>query len=87
MSCRYKLSRLHADNSLTTYYNFSTVLDDDTDLCESVCSQDEAVYGPLTHFLFDLWDDPNETTNLYDTTSDPEVVAAQVSSHVCFVVM
>ena len=65
---QYKLIHAYDDNSYSGWYSqTSKDADDDNSLAVSAtCSQTDTLTGNYTMFLFDLINDPNETTNLYD---------------------
>jgi hypothetical protein len=67
-SSQYKLIHAYDDNSYSSWYSqASKDADDDNSLAVSAtCSQTDTLTGNYTYFLFDLINDPNETTNLYD---------------------
>eukprot|EP01035_Chromulina_nebulosa_P019029 gene19029-24849_t len=78
---RYKL--LHAFNGSTyeKWYESSTVNNDDEPSREVLhgCSQSSSLDdGSFQYYLFDLIDDPYETTNLYDST-DSDIIAVKES--------
>jgi arylsulfatase A-like enzyme len=73
---QYKLLRTYTNNTLSDYYDFSSVYDNDDDLTRCQCNQDQAVLGDSEHYLYDLINDPNETNNLYYST-DPTYVAVK----------
>lgn len=78
---RYKLVRTHVDNDYTSWYNYTTALDEDDDISRGTCIESYVNTGTLSTMLFDLWEDPNETTNLYYTcneTSNALAYAAKV---------
>lgn len=62
----YKLVHGYPYTEQAYYYNFSTSLDDDTDMSSGSCSQTLAMRGAYVKMLFKLDEDPNETTNLYN---------------------
>jgi hypothetical protein len=70
---QYKL--IHAyDNPTASYYVPYEVLAGDDNLESTSCSQDEAIRtGAYVKMLFDVVNDPTETTNLYEST-DPQIM-------------
>jgi arylsulfatase A-like enzyme len=64
---RYKLLHVHQYNTVSEWYDEDEVLNDDDDYSLQKCDQAEAIDGNMTYFLFDLDNDPYETSNLYTT--------------------
>eukprot|EP01033_Poteriospumella_lacustris_P013076 gene13076-9365_t len=84
---RYKLIRTHVGNDYTTWYNYSSALSEDDDISRGSCTQTTSSTGTLSTMLFDLWDDPNETTNLYELVSEsylPSAYAAKTDLEALF---
>lgn len=64
---RYKLLHYYV-NGNSRYYSANTAMDNDDDIENTgVCNPSTS--GTYTYFLFDLWNDPNEYTNLYSNTN------------------
>jgi arylsulfatase A-like enzyme len=66
---KYKL--LHSyESKYSTWYNSSSIVEDDDVLDEiGTCSQSNSMNGVYTYYLFDLVNDPNETINLYESST------------------
>lgn len=70
---RYKLLHANINSQSLTYYPYDIVEDDDVLSDAQACSPETAMKGEYTKFLFDLVNDPYETTNLYDNDSYSDV--------------
>ena len=70
---RYKLMRTFTNNTLSSWYNYGIEYANDDNLAHCGCGQNGAILGDFDQFLFDLDEDPNETTNLYDSTIEEHV--------------
>jgi arylsulfatase A-like enzyme len=84
---RYKLVRTYIDNKYTSWYNFTESYPQDDDLDRGSCSQQLSAKGTWDTMLFDLWNDPYETTDLYETvseTNDASAYAAKVELEAMF---
>jgi len=53
-------------------------LNDDDLSMFGTCTQAQAWTGDYTYYLFDLENDPYETTNLYDSTPEMQLIQAQL---------
>lgn len=69
---RYKLIHAYTSNPSATYYDESLSDTYDSDVS---CPQSQSMAGDFQMMLFDLINDPNETTDLYGT---PAVAEDQV---------
>lgn len=63
---KYKLMHTHDSTTYGNWFAYDDKIDNDDSLAESFCSQSLAMTGDFTYFLFDLENDPYETTNIYD---------------------
>jgi len=64
---QFKLIYAYADTEVSDWHSSDVRNDDDYNLEKSgTCDQSESLSGTYTAFFFDLTNDPNETTNLYD---------------------
>lgn len=63
---RYKLIHAYVGNSMTKWYDFEEALDTDDELGSSTCTQSMSMEGTYMKMFYDLENDPNEETNLYD---------------------
>jgi len=64
---QYKLMHAYIGNKQAKWYTTDETVEDDDDIDGVVsCSQSTAISGTYEKFLFDLVNDPYETTNLYD---------------------
>jgi len=77
---QYKLIHTYASPIAGDWYNAVDVFKGDDDLKESAgCDQASAWEdGSFTFYLFDLENDPAETTNLYDSTDDMKAIQAEL---------
>lgn len=76
---QYKLMHAYLGSNVTSYEWGDEVLADDDSIFDlSDCKQDETFYGEFSYMLFDLINDPYESTNIYSST-DQDVVAAKES--------
>jgi arylsulfatase B len=67
---QYKLMHAFVNDEMTSgWFNTEDLLEDDDTLICGTCSQNDAMIGNYTYFLFDLVNDPYETKNLYN---DPD---------------
>ena len=68
-NARYKLMHTYDSTTAGTWFKASQVSDNGDDNLQEKggCTQAAAAEGQFTYFLFDLDNDPNETTNLYDS--------------------
>ena len=73
---KYKLMHTYDAPDYGDWFDYAEKLENDDSLAEAMCSQTLAANGIFTYFLFDLENDPYETTNLYDDESD-EIEAAK----------
>ena len=65
---RFKLMHTYDDSIYGATYNVDSEIDGDDDLdSDDRCAQQFANGGDFTYFLYDLTNDPHETTNLYDS--------------------
>ena len=60
------------------YTSAEVFLNDDDLTMFGTCTQSQSWVGDYTYYLFDLENDPYETTNLYDTTPEMQLVQAQL---------
>jgi len=67
---QYKLMHAYDAPDYGDWFDYAEKLENDDSLAEAICSQTLAATGQFTYFLFDLVNDPYETTNLYDDGSD-----------------
>ena len=67
---KYKLMHAYDAPDYGDWFDYTEKLENDDSLAEAICSQTLAASGIFTYFLFDLENDPYETTNLYDDGSD-----------------
>ena len=67
---QYKLMHTYDAPDYGDWFDYTEKLENDDSLAEAICSQTLAATGQFTYFLFDLVNDPYETTNLYDDGSD-----------------
>ena len=67
---KYKLMHTYDAPDYGDWFDYADKLENDDSLAEGICSQTLAANGIFTYFLFDLENDPYETTNLYDDDSD-----------------
>ena len=66
---RYKLMHTYDDHNYGAWYNTDeAIIDDDVLDSDDRCAQ-QFLTGVFTYWLFDLQQDPYETTNLYDSTN------------------
>lgn len=80
---KYKLVHGYPDTDQGYYYNFSVPLDDDTDMSSGSCPQSLAMRGAYSKMLYNLEEDPNETTNLYSDNTYSSVKVRCIA-FVCF---
>jgi arylsulfatase A-like enzyme len=72
---QYKLMHAYVNDELTSgWFDTEMLLEDDDSLVCGTCSQNDAMIGNYTYLLFDIINDPYETTNLYDDPSYSGVV-------------
>jgi arylsulfatase A-like enzyme len=77
---QYKLIHSYNGSSIVCAESDDHVYDDDTDLARVTdCKQTEAYTGSYMKELYDIINDPYETTNLYD---DSSYDAIKVTSHI-----
>lgn len=62
---QYKLMHTFDSTAYGAWWDGEDRLDNDDSLAEGSCSQASAMTGEYTYYLFDLVNDPYETTNLY----------------------
>jgi arylsulfatase A-like enzyme len=63
---KYKLVHAYVDNAYSDWYQFYDENEDDDSFALGECDQFGAIdSGTYSYFLFDLFADPYETTNLY----------------------
>jgi hypothetical protein len=68
---QYKLIHSYNGSTLVDTYSGDEEYSDDADLTEvEDCKQEDIYSGQYVKYLFDLVNDPYETTNLYDSTDD-----------------
>ena len=69
---QYKLVHTYESTSFSGWYETLSVVTTEADLkTPAICTTKTAVSdGRFTYYLFDLINDPNETTNLYDSSDD-----------------
>ena len=76
---KYKLLHTYDSGLAGSWYTSTEVFLNDDDLSMfGTCTQSQAWVGDYTYYLFDLENDPYETTNLYDTTPEMQLVQAQL---------
>lgn len=73
---KYKLMHTYDDPDYGDWYYPDTTLDDDSIDKETRCAQ-QFVKGVFTYWLFDLVNDPYETTNIYDSENQLHKLAKQ----------
>jgi arylsulfatase A-like enzyme len=74
---KYKLMHTYDDHSYGAWFDIDTeVLDDDELDSGDRCAQ-QFVTGSFTYWLFDLVDDPYETTNIYSSTNQLHTLAKE----------
>jgi hypothetical protein len=64
---QYKLMHTYDSSTYGAWWDYDDTLDNDDSLAEATCSQSGSQNGEFSYFLFDLINDPYETTNLYDS--------------------
>jgi len=73
---KYKLMHTYNDAEYGGWFHTDTELDDDSIDSDKRCAQ-QFVTGVFTYWLFDLIDDPYETTNLYNSDNGLHKLAKQ----------
>jgi arylsulfatase A-like enzyme len=73
---KYKLMHTYDDPNYGDWFYPDTALDDDSIDKESRCAQ-QFVKGDFTYWLFDLENDPYETSNIYDSENQLHKLAKQ----------
>jgi arylsulfatase A-like enzyme len=74
---RFKLMHTYDDKNYGAWYTSDELLEDDDDLdTDNRCAQ-QFLKGKFTYWLFDLQNDPYETTNLYTSTNQMYVFAKE----------
>jgi arylsulfatase A-like enzyme len=73
---KYKLMHTYDDPDYGDWFYPDTTLDDDSIDNENRCAQ-QFVKGVFTYWLFDLVNDPYETTNIYDSENQLHKLAKQ----------
>ena len=81
---QYKLMHTYQSPVAADWYNSVDVFVGDDKLNDAAgCDQASAWEdGSFTFYLFDLENDPSETTNLYDTTDDMKAVQAELYAQI-----
>jgi arylsulfatase A-like enzyme len=74
---QYKLMHAYDSSTYGAWYDYSDMLSDDDNLGEHSCCPSCSWSGTYTYYLFDLTNDPYETTNLYDSDDDDDVSTAK----------
>ena len=87
-NARYKLMHTYDSTTAGTWFKASQVSDNGDDNLQEKggCTQAAAAEGQFTYFLFDLDNDPNETTNLYDSSVEITEVQQTLYKQVCLCV-
>jgi arylsulfatase A-like enzyme len=67
---RFKLMHTYDDSLYGAWYNPTDIVDTDEELTEDNRCAQQFLSGDFTYWLFDLQEDPYETTNLYDSTDE-----------------
>jgi arylsulfatase A-like enzyme len=76
---KYKLMHTYDSGLAGSWYTPTMVFQNDDDLTMfGTCTQSQAWTGDYTYYLFDLENDPYETTNLYDSSLEMQLVQAQL---------
>ena len=81
---QYKLAHLYTSAGSSTWYTQDALNENDDELGRHTgCGQVNAVNnGEFTKFLFDLDNDPSETTNLYNKNSKMEAVQKELYAEI-----
>jgi arylsulfatase A-like enzyme len=77
---QYKLMHTYDSSTAGGYYSVDYTYDNDDALVQEFmgCTQEAAQTGTFTYYLFDLVNDPYETTNLYDSSDEIKAVQTKL---------
>lgn len=82
---QFKLIHAYTNSKSSEWFSvMDTEGGDDSVSDLATCSQDDALEGDYVKFLFDLINDPYETTNLYDDPTYSEVKVRIFWSNCCY---
>ena len=74
---KYKLMHTYDDNSYGAWFDIDTEILDDDELDSSDRCAQQFITGLFTYWLFDLVNDPYETTNIYSSTNQLHTLAKE----------
>jgi arylsulfatase A-like enzyme len=74
---KYKLMHAYDSSTYGAWYTDSDLVDNDDVMEPGSCGQSGASTGTFTKWLFDLENDPYETTNLFDNDDDDDIASVK----------